>query len=186
MRAEGQSEFENNLSIVLGLAIEYPRSGCCPVAGGFAKTGNKDETQVLNILGPVRSLADLTAAGVLTEPVSAMPEFLHGSTALDLSKKSMDRSPTDVSDFSVRDRQIWVYSMSEQNVKLSKGMVAARIYDQQNRLRVNVPAKKVSLSSSPARLAFGFPPTAVGPGTARIDVTWDDRPVWRTFVHIME
>lgn len=140
----------------------------------------------ISIATAPHSLADLTAAGVLTEPVSAMPEFLYGSTALDLSKKSVDQSPTDVSDFSVRDSQIWVYSMWQQKGKLSKGLVAARIYDQQNRLRVNVPPKKVSLSSSPSRLAFGFPPTAVGPGTARIDVTWDDRPVWRTFVHITE
>jgi hypothetical protein len=133
-----------------------------------------------------RSLADLTAAGVLTEPVSAMPEFLYGSTALDLNKKSMDQTPADVSEFSMRDAQIWVYSMWEQKRKLSKGMVAARIYDQQNRLRVSVPAKKVSLSSAPSRLVFCFPPTAIGPGTARIDVTWDDRPTWRTFVHITE
>jgi hypothetical protein len=115
-----------------------------------------------------------------------MPEFLYGSTALDLNKKSMDQTPADVSEFSMRDAQIWVYSMWEQKRKLSKGMVAARIYDQQNRLRVSVPAKKVSLSSAPSRLVFCFPPTAIGPGTARIDVTWDDQPTWRTFVHITE
>jgi hypothetical protein len=94
--------------------------------------------------------------------------------------------PNDVSEFSIRDQQVWVYSLWAQKGKLSKGSVAAKIYDEQNRIRVNVPPKKVSLSTTPTRLAFSFPTTALGPGMARIDVTWDDRPVWRTFVRITE
>lgn len=115
-----------------------------------------------------------------------MPELLYGSTALDLAKKSMDQSPTDVGDFSVRDKQIWVYSRWEQKGKLSKGMVAAKVYDRQNHVRVTVPPKKLSLGSAPSRLVFSFPPAAVGPGTARIGVTWDGHPAWRAFVNITE
>lgn len=131
-------------------------------------------------------LAELAASGVLTEPLSGMPEFMYGSTALDVSKKAGDAMPSDVSEFSMRDPQVWVYSLWAQKSKLSKGIVSAKVYDEQNRIRVTVPPKKVSLNATPIRLAFSFPTTALGPGIARIDVTWDDRPVWRTFIRITE
>lgn len=132
------------------------------------------------------TLKELAAAGVTSEPLAAMPEFVYGSTALEISKKRGDSTPPDVSEFSMRDQQIWVYTLWAQKGKLSKGMVAARGYDEQNRLRINVPAKKVSLSPVATRLAFSCPTTAIGPGFARIDVTWDDRPVWRTFIRVTE
>jgi hypothetical protein len=132
------------------------------------------------------SLADLAASGVLTEPISAMPEFLYGGTALDMTKKAGDTTPRDVSEFSARDQQIWVYSLWEQKGKRSKGMVSAKAYDEQNRVRVTIAPKKVTLTSTPARLTFNFPPSALKAGTSRIDVIWDNRPVWRTFVHVTE
>ena len=135
---------------------------------------------------PGHSLADLISAGVLTEPLIAMPEFMYGNTALDVNKKDAGATPTDVTEFSVRDPQIWVYSLWQQKGKLSKGMVGSKVYDVQNRVRVNVPSKKISLSSTPSRLVFSFPPIVLGPGVARVDVTWDDRPVWRTFVRVTE
>ena len=132
------------------------------------------------------TLAELAASGVLTQPLSALPEFLYGGTALDMTKKAGDTTPRDVSEFSARDPQIWVYSFWEQKGKLSKGLVSAKVYDEQNRVRVTIPPKKVTLTSTPMRLTFNFPPAALKAGTSRIDIIWDDRAVWRTFVRLTE
>jgi len=139
-----------------------------------------------NVPGPRATLAELGASGVLTEPLSAMPEFLYGGTALDMTKKAGDPMPHDVSEFSVRDQQIWVYSLWAQKGKLSKGSVTAKFYDEQNHVRVTLTPKKVSLTTTPARFAFSFPTSALKPGASRIDLIWDGRPVWRTFIRLTE
>lgn len=131
-------------------------------------------------------LAELIQAGVLSEPLTAMAELTYGSTALEADKKGKDWMPKDVREFSLRDEQVYVYTFWQQKGKLSKGMVAAKIYDQQNHLRANILPKKMSLTSVSTRLAFSFPTANVGPGVARVDVTWDDKAVWRTFVRITE
>jgi len=139
-----------------------------------------------NVSSQGATLAELMTSGVLTEPVSAMPEFLYGGTALDMAKKAGEPMPNDVIEFTVRDPQIWVYSVWAQKGKLSKGLVTAKVYDEQNRVRVTIAPKKVSLSSTLSRLTFSFPAAALKPGASRIDLIWDGRPVWRTFIHLTE
>jgi hypothetical protein len=73
-----------------------------------------------------------------------------------------------------------------QKSKLSEGLVSAKVYDEQNHLRVTITPKKVSLSPTPSRLTFSLPTSALKPGISRIDLIWDDRPVWRTFVRLTE
>lgn len=131
-------------------------------------------------------LSALLASGELTAPIDPMPEFLYGGTALDIAKKLAQPASQEVSEFSRKDLQVWVYSMWTQRGKLSKGMVSAKVYDEQNRQRVNVAPKKVSLYSTPTRSAFAFAPAPLSPGVYRIDVIWDERPVWRTFIRITD
>jgi hypothetical protein len=76
---------------------------------------------------------------------------------------------------------LWV-----RKAKKSKGEISANVYDVLNRVRVKVEPKKVALGDIPVRVAFTFAPTALQPGVYRIDVNWDDRPVWRTFVRITD
>ena len=38
---------------------------------------------------------------------------------------------------------------------------------------------------APMRVSFGFPPADLESGTYRVDVLWDDSPVWRTFFEVI-
>ena len=64
--------------------------------------------------------------------------------------------------------------------------MSAKVHDQQNRLRITVEPRKLSLSDAPTRSAFTFSPAGLNAGIYRIDLIWDDRPVWRTFIRVVD
>jgi len=131
-------------------------------------------------------LAELEAQGKLTAPVHAMEELVFGGTTLNLPKASGKGLPASVSEFSRKAAQVWVYSLWQQKGKRSKGVISAKIYDAQNRLRGDIQPRKISLSGAPIRNSFGFAPGPLDPGVYRIDVCWDGQAVWRTFIRIGE
>jgi S1-C subfamily serine protease len=131
-------------------------------------------------------LGELVTRGALTSPLSDMEGLIYVGTAREAMANPADPLPRDVSDFSRRDKQVWVFSEWLKKGKISKGLVSAKVYDQQNRLRITVDPKKVSLSSTPLRSSFTLSPSTVSPGIYRIDLYWDTRPVWRTFIRITD
>jgi len=133
-----------------------------------------------------KTLAQLAGEDVLTAPLIPMPEFLYGGTTANLPARASDPVPPDAGEFSKRDRQISIYSMWVRRGKLSKGEISVLMYDSQNRVRMNLPAKKISLSLSPERFSVGFSPATLEPGVYRIDLDWNGHPAWRTFVRITE
>lgn len=131
-------------------------------------------------------LGELVGAGTLTAPLSAMDGLIYVTTSLEMSKSASDPLPRDVCEFSRQDRQVWVISEWQKKGKVSKGLLAAKVYDDQNRVRVTVPPRKTSLPSSPMRSGFSFEPGPLNPGIYRIDLIWDDEPVWRTFIRVTD
>ena len=131
-------------------------------------------------------LRDLVASGVLTPPLSDMDALIYVTTSREMSKSANDALPKETSEFSRRDKQVWVISEWQKKGKVSKGVVAARVYDAENHVRVTVEPKKTSLPYSPMRSGFSFSPGSLDPGVYRIDLTWDDQPVWRTFIRVTD
>ncbi len=134
--------------------------------------------------GSVPSLAELASSGVLTPLLADMEGLLYVTTSLEMPKTAADPLPRDVGEFSKHDKQVYVISEWQKSGRISKGVVSAKVYDAQNRVRVVAQPKRISLSSSPTRSGFGFPVAQCQPGVYRIDLTWDDQPVWRTFIRI--
>ncbi len=134
----------------------------------------------------VSTLAEATAGGALNPPLREMEGLLFVGTYLNVGKKVTDPLPREVFEFSRRDKDAWVVSEWMKKGNVSKGLVSAKIYDQQNRVRYTADPKKTSLSTAPTRLSFGFTPDMLAPGIYRIDVLWDSSPVWRTFIRIAD
>jgi hypothetical protein len=134
--------------------------------------------------GPARSLDQLDHDGILTPTVTGMPEFLYGGTVKNLPRRAADPLPEDTAEFSHRDSSVNVYSFWKREGKTSKGTLSAMIYDVSNHVRVTVPPKKVALLNESTRFSFGFGPSPLQPGVYRIDLLWDNRPVWRTYIRI--
>ena len=139
-----------------------------------------------DLMGSGKTLDALASEGILSAPITPMREFLYGGASNELPKRASDPMPRDMSDFSTRDPQVWIISLWARKGKLAKGELSAKVYDPLNRSRVVVAAKKVTLQDMPVRIGFSFSPTSLQPGIYRIDLNWDGRPVWRTFIRITE
>ena len=131
-------------------------------------------------------LSDLLAAGVLSAPLSDSDGLVSVQTFLDIPKNATEELPREVTQFSRRDQHIWVVSMWMKRGKVYKGALSAKVYDDQNRVRLAVEPKKMSLIQVPIRSSFSFSPAPLDTGVYRIDLIWDDQPVWRTFIRISD
>ena len=132
------------------------------------------------------TLKTLRESGILSTALAPMPSFLYGATSLAF-KGQRDSLPQGVSEFSKKDTEIWVYSMWQRKDRVSKGMVSAEVYDAANRVRVRVTPKKISIpAEAPLRYGFAFSPQNLVSGPYRVDVCFDGRPIWRTFLTITD
>jgi S1-C subfamily serine protease len=131
-------------------------------------------------------LSDLAAQGRMTPPISALRELMYAGTAQHAPKRVSDPIPPTVTEFVRRDPRVWVFSIWKKQDKLSRGLVSAKVFDEQNQVRLESPAKKISLSNDPTRVTISFVPAQLTAGVYRIDLTWEGLPVWRTFIRISE
>ncbi len=132
-----------------------------------------------------RSLAELSAAGILTAPVIPVAHFKYGGAVLSLPKDVLAAMPPDITDFSRRD-QIYVYSMWAQSGKDSKGEITVKVYDPSNREILGTAPKKISLSRELSRYSVSFAAAPLANGIYRIDLNWNGQPAWRTFIRVAE
>jgi len=130
------------------------------------------------------TFAELLASGVLTAPVSELDELIYAMPARDMTKSASDPLPRAITEFSVTDKTIWILSEWQRKGKESKGLVSTKVYDDQNRQRAEAPPKKLSLPYEPMRIGLPLVPAQLGPGMYRIDLLWNDQPVWRAFITI--
>jgi hypothetical protein len=134
-----------------------------------------------------KTLSTLKNEGILTTPLSPMPEFLSGGATTQLPKDVSSRDIRNVTEFSARDdAQIAVYTYWMKRAKLSKGELSATVFDATNRIRGTIPSTKVSLDSREHRFSFTLSPKALSPGYYRVDVCWDGKPAWRTYLRILD
>lgn len=134
--------------------------------------------------GDGKTFQELATASVLTAPITPMPEFQYGGATNEMPKGPSSTLPPDLSDFSLRDAQIYIYTLWIRKGKLSKGEVSAKVYDARNQVKIDVAPRKLGLGEQPVRLAFGFSPAQLTPGVYRVDVLWDGQPAWRTFLRL--
>jgi len=132
------------------------------------------------------ALSDLIGKGTLTAPLSDMEGLIYVTTSLDVNKLAGDPLPRDTCEFSHQDKQVWVTSEWRKKGKVSKGLLAAKVYDDQNRERIAISPRKVSLPVDLMRSTFSFPLEGLSPGVYRIDLFWDGSPVWRTFLRVTD
>ena len=153
--------------------------------GSNAATGMKDVPSALP--ATARKLAELHAQNIFTTPLTVMPEFIQGGTTSALARVGADHTGNERSEFSSRDdAQVAVYSYWVKKSKLTRGEVGAAVFDVTNTLRLRVPPRKVSLQERDQRFSFTFSPNGWPLGYYRIDVTWDGKPAWRTYIRIVD
>lgn len=132
------------------------------------------------------TLDSMSQSGALTPEIWPMTAVSYGGTSATMPTSAAQAFPTDVTDFSRKDALVYVYTMWQRKDKVSKGLLAATVYDAMNRARVRMPERKFNLPELPVRAAFSFPPANLEQGTYRVDVLFNGRPVWRTFFNVVD
>jgi len=133
-----------------------------------------------------RSLADLRREGMLTTPLTPMPEFIYGGTTLQLPGRASE-TIRDTTEFSTRDdAAINIYTMWMKRSKLPAGEMSFTVFDADNHVRSSIPPRKVTLQDREQRFAVSWSPKGMPPGFYRIDVAWNGKPAWRVYVRVVE
>jgi hypothetical protein len=130
------------------------------------------------------TLQALSASGVLTTAVKPTPNFAWGITTL-ASNTDVASRPTLVDEFSRKDT-VMIYSEWVKRDDKPKGTIGARIYDAQNRAVADVGSRPATLTNAETRFRVTLNLRDSPRGTYRVDVEWNDQPVWRTFVTLID
>lgn len=132
------------------------------------------------------SIQKLQESGALSQPIVPTPNLMYSGTSNTMPKDPL-LTPPDVGEFNRKDPDLWVYTIWRRNTKVSKGMLSATIYDAKNSSRFKLTPTQVKIPSDvPIRSAFKFAPSQLEAGMYRVDLFWDDVPVWRTFFAITD
>lgn len=136
---------------------------------------------------PGDTLGGILASGALTPPMTVAEELIYAGTTRDLSKDPRAGLGADTVDFSRRDSQVYIYALWQRRGKRGKGVVTGAVTDTSNRPFVKIQPSKVSfLNDTPTRTGISFAPTALRPGTYRVDLLLDDAVCWRGFIRIVD
>jgi len=133
-----------------------------------------------------KGLSLLKTDPAFTPVLVPMPELVWAGATTQLPKDAADRNVRDAAEFSKNDAQIMVYSYWVKKDKVTRGDLAAAVFDVQNKVRLTIPPRRVTLREQDVRLSFPLVPAVLTTGSYRIDITWDGKPVWRMYIKIVD
>ena len=150
------------------------------IVGGSVTPGNRIPAEPVNEATPIAAIPSTVAgrpatlqtlldSGVLTPPTVPNPSLI----SAELTKTS--------------DKLAWVHTVWQKKSRAGNGEVTVKVYDVRNRLLVDRTPQKISLTeTTPLRVPFEFSLQKFTAGVYRIDVFWNDQPVWRTFLTLTD
>ena len=129
------------------------------------------------------TIADLHQRGELVPPLVGDEHVMSGGFARDIVKGPVVAPSDQREEFSIREK-IFAAFVTWNPLQRLKGVTKLRVYDSDNRLvgeskpdKVNVRKAQLALTS----WQVSVPPTA---GLYRVDVFFEEKPLWRAFVRI--
>jgi hypothetical protein len=150
------------------------------IVGGSVMPGNRIASEPVNEATPIAAVPTTTAgrpatlqtlleSGVLTPPVTSNPSLI----SAELSKNS--------------DKLAWVHTVWQKRSRAGNGEITVKVFDVRNRLVVDRTPQKISLSeTTPQPVPFEFSVLKLSAGIYRVDVFWNDQPVWRSFLTLTD
>jgi hypothetical protein len=132
----------------------------------------------------------LVEKGVFVRPLAPHENFIAAGTARQTPREDgILRAGEEMARFSRRDPQVVLMSLwaLRQKQKRVEGMVSAKVHATDNSVRVAAPPLLLKLTKTlPVRHTISFSPSVLPAGIYRVDLEWDGRTVWRTFLEITE
>ena len=134
-------------------------------------------------VGAPLSIGDLRARSVLLVPVAG-DHVLSGGFARQIATKPALRPLDQRDDFAARDGgSIYAFVTWDPKARL-KGMMVLRLFDEDNRIRVESKPKKSDLKPGSTVFSQWQMPLPAQPGSYRVDVLVGDAVVWRRYFRV--
>ncbi len=131
------------------------------------------------------SLDELTRSGVFTQPLERFPSLTYATTT-DVGTKRGDLPDRNVTDFPRNLPVVWVVSLWQRREKVKSAVVSVAVLDLKNQKRGESEPKKVPLGDASYRLVNAIPIDTLEPGSYRVELRVDGKPVWRKFIRILK
>jgi S1-C subfamily serine protease len=133
---------------------------------------------------PAATLQSMLESGVITQPLSKTPVFNFGAITDNIAG---DYSYISRTRFSRKSSKVIVYTIWKAKDKADKGVVSMNIYDANNRVRSQVKPQPLKLAPNKMmQCQYSFSPESLEPGLYRIDLLWNDLPIWRASISITD
>ena len=137
-----------------------------------------------NKTSAAKTMRQYREAGVLTPPLSEIPELVYAAITSEMTVESILRGKRT---FSREDPLLVVYTEWMKKGDIEKGSFSVRIYDLGNRLLYKGKETEIQLSSSESKsYGISMKPEGFKAGRYRIDVLWNGTPAWRTGITIKD
>jgi hypothetical protein len=171
-------------SLTAGMSYRRPIDLRTGIPVNFTASASTLEGIESKIKSPSRTLKDLLDAGILTPPLSKNDVLAFGAITDNIAP---DNSYEAKERFSRRDPAIFVYTTWAKQGKIDKGFVSLKIYDTNNSLRAKTGSQNLKLPDGKImKYQLGFSPANLEPASYRIDLLWNEVPIWRAFFTIMD
>lgn len=165
-------------------------------AGGFASVGMAIPIHIVsekNEEGKTTLLTEMNSSGQFVSPVSARDSVLYGVLARGIERKGRLPQPIEQRyNFSRRDPTFavfvsWKPIAAVRGKKKTKTSVVARVFDIDNRLRIETKPTKLELNLQAVSYFMADLPLSTLPaGLYRIDVVLSDETAWRAFFRVSD
>lgn len=165
-------------------------------AGGFASVGMAIPIHIVsekNEEGKTTLLTEMNSSGQFVSPVSARDSVLYGVLARGIERKGRLPQPIEQRyNFSRRDPTFavfvsWKPIAAVRGKKKTKTSVVARVFDIDNRLRIETKPTKLELNLQAVSYFMADLPLSTLPaGLYRIDVVLLDETAWRAFFRVTD
>ena len=130
------------------------------------------------------ALQSLLESGILTPSLSTTPVFNFGAIT---DRVEADFSYVSRTQFPRRNSNIIVYTIWQGKERINKGVVSVNIYDASNKVRSRVQPQTLELPPDKLmRFQCNLNTNNIEAGLYRIDLLWNDKPVWRANIAITE
>ncbi len=175
-----------------GLTMEQAVSA----AGGFAPVGMAVPIHVVsekNEEGKTTPLAEMNSSGQFVSPVTARDSVLYGVLARGIERKGRLPQPIEQGySFSRRDPTFavfvsWKPIAAVRGKKKTKTSVVARVFDIDNRMRIETRPAKLELNlQAVSYFMADLPLSTLRAGLYRVDVVLSDETAWRAFFRVSD
>jgi len=139
--------------------------------------------KMLQVDLPPMTIKSMLDSGILTPPLSETPVLVYAGSTNSIPTSLYMPAKTQYS----RKETVYIYANWQQKEDIRKGFASLKVFDINNKVSWEEKPQSLKLfPNKPTPFISKFNAGILGTGIFRIDIYWNDLPVWRSFIFITD